>query len=56
MKVDDLTITIRAKDEVTPVLRRLQRRLWWHRWGPAVAHVLIWLLAIVSFTLGRITA
>ena len=55
-EIGDVVVTIRAKDEVSPVLRELNRRLWWYRWGPMVLRVLFWLVAVASFLLGRITA
>lgn len=56
MNADDITVTIRVKDEATPTLRRIARRLWWMQYGPLMLHILIGLLAIVAFILGRITA
>jgi len=56
MKTGDLTVTITAEDRVSPVVRRLSRRLWWYRWGPAVIQTLLMIMLMVAFILGRITA
>lgn len=36
MKAENLTVTIRAIDEATPVLRRLRVELWWLQHGGVV--------------------
>jgi hypothetical protein len=51
MAATDMTVTIRAKDEVTPVLRRISRQLWWARHGTAVLFAL-W--TVIAFVLGEI--
>jgi len=54
--VSDLTVRIKAIDEASPKIRRLQRRLWWMQYGPVVAQAAVAALAIASFVLGRVTA
>lgn len=47
--IGDMTVTIRAVDEVTPVLRRLKRDLWWYQHGGQITGALI---ALGSFVAG----
>jgi hypothetical protein len=56
MTATDLTVTLRVKDEVTPVLNRIQRRLWWMDHGESVMRGVMALLMLATFILGRITA
>ena len=56
MATSDMTVTIRAIDEATPVIKRIQRRLWWIQYGSLVTGVAVTLLAIATFILGRLTA
>lgn len=51
-----ITVRIKAKDEVTPVLRRIQRRLWWMEHGEDVMRMVTALLVVAAFILGRLTA
>lgn len=34
---DDLVVTLRLRDEFTPAVRRLGRRMWWYQHGQAVS-------------------
>jgi hypothetical protein len=58
--IDDITVTLRANDRVTPVLKSISRRLWWFRYGGAVLFVtcllLMALVTALAFALGRVTA
>ena len=47
----EMIVTLRAVDKVTPVIKRIQRRLWWSRHGEAV---LVGLATLVVFLLGEI--
>lgn len=59
-EVSDLTVRIRAVDEVSPTLRRLGRQLWWMRYGGMVLSGLVVtvlvLLTFLAFVLGRLSA
>ena len=54
--VGEITVTIKAEDEVTPVLRKIRRELWWYRWGPYFFAVAFTALVVCAFLLGRATA
>lgn len=58
--IDDVTITLRAKDKVSPVLRRISRQLWWFQYGGLVLFatclLLMALVTALAFVLGRATA
>jgi hypothetical protein len=60
MKANDLTVTIRAVDEASPVLSRLSRRLWWFQYGGGILFgtsvFLMVLVIVLTFVLGRLTA
>jgi hypothetical protein len=60
MKTDDVTVTIRAVDKVSPVLRRVGWNLFIFRHGTevivAMALVILVLSVILAFVLGRISA
>ncbi len=53
--VGDVTVTLRAKDEITPVLKRIHRELWWQEHGEGLMRAVTVLLVMASFILGRIT-
>jgi hypothetical protein len=59
-RIDDVTVTLRAVDKVSPALRRLSRRLWWFQYGGAilfaVSLLLMGVVTALAFALGRITA
>ena len=52
----EIKVTIRADDQVTPVLNRIHRRLWWMKHGEEVMRLVMALLAVSAFILGRVTA
>ena len=52
----EITVTVRAIDLATPVLKRIQRRLWWMQHGEGVMRAVTVLLVAAAFVLGRITA
>ena len=58
-EIGEVTVTLRADDRVSPVLRRIGRRLWWMRYGAWVTAALIGAVLILSdvaaFLLGRLT-
>lgn len=57
-EIGDVKITLRAVDKVSPVIRRINRRLWWMQYGGmvlfAVCVLLMVVVAALAFTLGRI--
>lgn len=56
MKPSDLTITIRAIDEATPVLRRLRAELWWLQHGGVVLGMFAGLaLFLLGLAVGHLT-
>ena len=59
MKADDITVTIRAIDKASPVLRRVKWMLWWYQYGGIVVGGLLGavlvLVAVLAFILGRLT-
>jgi len=55
-RLDDIHVTLRVTDEVTPVLRRIHRRLWWMRHGEEIMRAVTALLVVAAFILGRLTA
>lgn len=59
-EISDVKVTITAVDHVSPVLRRIGRRLWWMQYGGWVTTTLvvavIVLTFICGFLLGRISA
>jgi hypothetical protein len=60
MKADDITVTLTAVDRVSPVLRRIGRRLWWMQYGGFVTTGLVIAVvifaSIAAFLLGRLSA
>ena len=52
---EDMTITLRLNDEVTPKLKAIQRRVWWMEHGEDVMRAITALLVVSAFILGRIT-
>lgn len=52
MADSDVTVRIRAIDEATPVLKRLQYRLWWYQWSPTVVMALAVVALVLAFCLG----
>ena len=59
-EISDLKITLRAVDRVSPVIRRISRRLWWMQYGGAVLFatslLLMAFVTALAFVLGRVTA
>lgn len=51
----DLTVTIRAIDEATPVIKRVRRQLWWYEHGEGVMRAVTVLLVMSAFILGRLS-
>ena len=51
----DITVTLRAIDEVTPVLNRIRREMWWYQHGEGVMRAVTVLLVMSAFILGRLT-
>jgi hypothetical protein len=45
-KLDDMIVRLTLRDEVTPALRKLSRRLWWHRFW--FGFVPIWLSGFIA--------
>jgi uncharacterized protein involved in exopolysaccharide biosynthesis len=60
VKADDISVTVRAIDKASPVLRRISRQLWWFQYGGAVLFATVGLLMVLvmalAFALGRVTA
>ena len=56
MKAGDVTVTLRLDDQVTPALKRIERRLWWMEHGEDVMRAVTALLILMAFILGRLTA
>ena len=53
MATSDIKVTLTAVDNVTPVLRRIRRELWWTQYGRDVAlFVTGFVVSAVSFALG----
>jgi len=59
-KIGDVTVTIRAIDEVSPVIRRIKWHLWIWRYSDriilAMGVVILVLAVVLAFVLGRVTA
>ena len=57
MKTDDITVTLTAVDRVSPVLKRIGRRLWWMQYGGLVTTLLVAALVVavgvLGFVIGR---
>jgi hypothetical protein len=51
-KIEDMTVTLRAVDKVSPTLRRIGRRLWWMQYGGFVTTALV----IAVFVFGWVAA
>lgn len=51
-ELSNLHVRITATDEVTPVLRRIRRELWWMRHGETVAVAIV---AAAAFVVGLVT-
>jgi len=52
----DLTVTIGVVDHVSPVLRRIGRKLWWMRYGALVTATLVIALVVLAFVAGFLLA
>ena len=59
-EMGEMKVTLTAVDHVSPVLRRIGRKMWWMRYGAAVTIALVGAVLVLSdvaaFLLGRITA
>jgi len=58
-KIDDIIVTIRAIDNVSPVIRRLRWHLWIWRYADRIilsmGAAMIVMVAVLAFILGRVT-
>jgi len=58
--VQDVTVTIKAVDEVSPVIRRIKWALWIWRYSDRIilgmGVVILVLSVVLAFVLGRVTA
>lgn len=51
MKAEDVEIRVTLKDEFTPAVKRIQRRLWWWQHGDQVVAAAV---GVVSFLAGLV--